>query len=420
MRGTGLANSSSAPATISIVTVLCMVDVVEINDLEQLQAYRGDWHSLYDRTPQATFFHTYEWFVTHWKHFGKGRKMRILVVRSGDTVTGIMPLCIVKEPHRLSTIRVLSYPLSDWGMWYGPLGPQQSATMFMALAHLRKSPRDWDMVDLRWTPGDLAGQDITRRAMMAVGWKPQRDMYQQSSLIRFAGTTWKEYFAGLSKKWRHEIRRQTRNLERLGRVEFIRHRPESAAQGDGSPRWELFEQCLDVSRRSWQAGVVNGNTICHESVLSFLRDCHAEAARLGMLDMAVLRLDGKPLAYQYNYRHGGQVFGLRMGYAQESRELGAGKILLARFLEDSFARGDEVLDLGVGDFAFKARFRNDVATSYHYSFCPWNAWRPQCVRLSRWLRQRIVGDEAAPAKPVVARKNSLSKYSASLPVTSQA
>ena len=134
-----------------------------------------------------------------------------------------------------------------------------------------------------------------------------------------------------------------------------------------------------------------------------LRDCHAEAASLGMLDLAVLRLDGKPLAYQYNYRNGGQVFGLRMGYAQETRELGAGKILLARFLEDSFARGDEVLDLGIGDFTFKAKFRTDVATSYHYSYCPWNAWRSQGVRFSRWLRRRIVGDEPAPAKAVVAQ-----------------
>ena len=379
-----------------------MADVIEINDLEQLQAYQSDWEALFHRTPQASFFHTYEWFVTHWKHFGAGRKLRVLLVRSGDTVTGIMPLCVIEEQHRLSTIRVLTYPLSDWSMWYGPLGPHQSATMFMALQHLRRTPRDWDMIDLRWTPCDPAGHDITRRAMMAVGWKPQREVYQQSSLIQFAGNTWDEFFNGLNKKWRHEIRRQERNLEKLGTVEFIRHRPDAAANGDGSPRWDLFEECLTVSRNSWQANVTNGNTICHESVLPFIRDCHAQAAKLGMLDMTVLRLNGKPLAYQYNYHHQGEVFGMRMGYDREARDLGVGKILLTRSMQDSFERGDRVLDLGIGDFDFKARFRNDVATSYHYSYCPWNSWRSQGVRISHWLRQRLVGDEPTPSKPAVA------------------
>jgi CelD/BcsL family acetyltransferase involved in cellulose biosynthesis len=379
-----------------------MAEVVEINDLEHLAAYKGDWQALFQRTPRASFFHTYEWFVSFWKHFGTGRKMRVLMIRSGETVTGIMPLCVNNERHRLSTIRVLTYPLNDWGMWYEPLGPHQSATMFMAFQHLGNTPRDWDTIDLRWTPSDPAGHDVTRRAMTAVGWKPQREAYQHTSLIRFEGTNWEQYLAGLNKKWRHEIRRQERNLAQLGHVEFVRHRPDSADQGDGSPAWEIFDECLAVSQQSWQANVRNGNTICHESVLPFIKDCHAQAAGLGMLDVAVLRLNGKPLAYQYNYHHGGEIFGLRMGYAREARELGAGKLLLARFLQDCFECGDRVLDLGIGEFDFKARFRNDVATSYHYRYCPWNAWRSQGVRISRWLKRRIVGDEPSPTKPAVA------------------
>ncbi len=398
----GLAKYTRTIAASSRRTEPVMADVVEINDLEQLEAYAADWDALFRRTPRASFFHTYQWFVTHWTYFGAGRKMRVLIVRSGGTVTGIMPLCVIEQQHRLSTIRVLTYPLSDWGMWYGPLGPHQSATMFMALQHLRRTPRDWDMIDLRWTPCHPAGHDVTRRAMTAVGWRPQREVYQQSSLITFAGNTWDAYFAGLSKKWRHEICRQERNLDKLGEVEFVRHRPVSATNGDGSPCWELFDQCVAVSRQSWQANVTHGNTICHASVLPFIKECHEQAARLGMIDVAVLRLDGNPLAYQYNYCYQGEIFGLRMGYDRAARDLGVGKILLARFLKDCFEQGDKVLDLGIGDFDFKARFRTGVATSHHYSYSPWNSWRSQGVRLSKWLRQRITGESPMPSKPAVA------------------
>jgi CelD/BcsL family acetyltransferase involved in cellulose biosynthesis len=328
--------------------------------------------------------------------------MKVLIVRSEETVIGIVPLCVVEETHRLNNVRVLTYPLNDWGMWFGPLGSNPSATMFMAMQHLRDTRRDWDMIDLRWCAIDPRDHDVTGRAMSAIGWKPQRKAYQQTSLIRFTNTDWETYFNGLNKKWRHEIRRQTRKLERLGELEFVRHRPLATTAGDGNPRWDLFEECLDISRRSWQSGAHNGNTICHAEVLPFLGDCHAAAARLGMLDLAILRVGGKPLAFQYNYLEQGEIFGLRMGYDREAREMGVGKVLLTRFIEDSFERGDRALDLGIGEFDFKVRFRTDIEMSYHYSYYPWNAWRSQSVRISQWLRQRFVVEEPVPAKPALA------------------
>src|SRR5262245_51117091 len=114
----------------SSITVPSMAEVVEVNDLEQLASYQLAWNALFQQTPKASFFHTYQWFVTYWKHFGGDKQMRVLVVRSGDAVIGIVPLCILQEQHKLSEIRVLTYPLSDWGMWYGPIGANQSATMF--------------------------------------------------------------------------------------------------------------------------------------------------------------------------------------------------------------------------------------------------------------------------------------------------
>jgi CelD/BcsL family acetyltransferase involved in cellulose biosynthesis len=385
----------------SSITVPSMAEVVEVNDLEQLASYQLAWNALFQQTPKASFFHTYQWFVTYWKHFGGDRRMRVLVVRSGDTTIGIVPLCVIKEQHRLSEIRVLTYPLSDWGMWYGPIGANQSTTMFMALQHLRETPRDWDMMDLRWVSGNASELDVTGRAMAAAGWRTQRSLYQQTSLIEFEGTDWNTYFTTLPKKWRHEIRRQERNLEKRGAVEFERHRPESLSAGDGEPRWDLFEECLEVSRRSWQSQAEDGNTLCHAEVLPFIRACHAQAAQLGMLDMAVLRVGGEAVAYQYNYHHQGEVFGLRMGYAREARDWGVGKILLARFLEDSFSRGDRVLDLGVGDFDFKVKFRTGIAASFRHSYYPWNAWRSQSVRLSQWLKQQFVKEEP-PIKSAIA------------------
>ncbi|TWU29445.1 hypothetical protein Pla144_02230 [Bythopirellula polymerisocia] len=382
-----------------------MAEVIEINSLEELQPYQLAWNALHLQTPRASFFQTYDWFVTFWRHHGANQQMRVLIVRSSDSTIGILPLCIVEKEYRLTTVRVLTYPLSDWGMWYGPLGPNRSATLFMALQHLRNTHREWDVIDLCWTSGASGDGDATRRAMSAAGWQPQSAPHQESSVVRFSETNWEDYHRGLSKKWRHEIRRQTRNLQREGTVEFIRHRPQSAADGDGDPRWDLFDQCVEISRGGWQAKVTNGNTLCHDSVLEFLTDCHAQAARLGMMDMAILQFAGTPVAFQYNYFSRGEVSGLRMGYLSAMRDKGVGKLLLAKFIEDSFERGDQSLDLGIGEYDFKSRFRTNVETSYRYCYYPWNALRGQGVRLTQWLKQRLTNDRTVKetkAKPAIA------------------
>lgn len=375
-----------------------MADVVEINEPDQLEHYRVAWNALLPRTPRASFFHSLDWLQTYWKHFGRRQRLRVLIIHSLGTPIGIVPLCINRERYHVGNVRVLTYPLSDWGMWYGPIGANQSASIFMALKHLRETPRDWDMIDLRWSAAEPGEGNTTGRALRSLGWQPHKSAYQTCSIIELSGADYDAYLAKQSKKWRHEMRRQARVLTREGEVTFERHRPAGIAHGDGQPRWDLYEDCVDVSRRSWQSESTTGNTLCHEHVCDFLRDCHAVAAKLGMLDVAVLKLDDTPTAFQYNYHFDGRVFGLRMGYAREYSKVGAGKILLSRLIEDSFQRDDQVLDLGIGDFDFKRRFRTNVETSYRFACFPWTAWKSQGVRLSRWLKHRRGRKEQAAAK----------------------
>jgi len=372
-----------------------MADVVEVNDLAELEQYRLVWDMLFPQTPRASFFHTFQWFQTYWKHFGDDKRMRVLIVRSEGTPIGIVPLCVLSEKHHAGNLRVLTYPLSDWGMWYGPIGPNPSASMFMAMQHLHDTRRDWDLLELRWTDAQPGGDCATGRAMQAVGWAPQKSAYQEMSVIRLAGLDWESYLASRSKKWRHEIRRQTRVLEQSAELTYHRHRPASAAEGDGDPCWEMYKDCLYVSEQSWQSESTTGNTICHEQVRDFLIDVHREAARLGMLDMAVLKLGGKPVAFQYNYHFDRNVVGLRMGFDRSFSKQGVGKVLMSRSIEDSLRRGDQTYDMGPGSYDFKRRFRTDVETSYCFSHVPWLAWRSQGVRLSRWLKRHVLSARAA-------------------------
>jgi len=365
-----------------------MADVVEINSLDQLQSYRMVWNSLLAQTSQATFYHTFDWFSDFWRHFGRDGQMRVLVIQAAGTPIGIVPLCVCKERYHVGNLRVLTYPLSDWGTWYGPIGANPSASLFMAMQHVQATRRDWDLLELRWTGAPSSHRNLTERAMRVAGFQPRQRKYQQVSVIDLDGD-WESYLASKPSKWRQELHRQQRAVAAVGQLEFIRHRPASSAQGDGDPRWDLLEQCLEVSRSSWQGKSTTGTTLSHEQISGYVRDTHASAARLGMLDLTLLTVDGQPAAFTYNYHCEGRLFGLRIGFDANISRRGLGNVLLARTLEDSFARKDRCVDLGVGDYLFKRGFRTGVQTSYQFSHYSWLPLRTQGVRLTRWLKDRL-------------------------------
>ena len=47
-----------------------MIEVVEVNDIEELAHYRLVWNALFAATQGASFFLSFDWFDTYWRHFG--------------------------------------------------------------------------------------------------------------------------------------------------------------------------------------------------------------------------------------------------------------------------------------------------------------------------------------------------------------
>lgn len=366
-----------------------MADVVEINDIDSLRSYHLAWNALLADTPRASFFQTLEWLACYWRHNGEGQRLRVLIVRSAGRPIGIVPLVEKTERGHLGPVRVLTYPLDNWGAWYGPIGPSQTASLALAMKHLTEGPRTWDVFEPRWTAHQSTDHGRTEHAMRIAGLPATVRAEGATSVIDLEPfADWDGYLASRKRKTRHEVRRQRRQLERDHTVGFVRHRPEPMRCGDGDPRWDLYEQCLAIAEKSWQAVSASGNTLCHGAVADLLADAHGAAARIGMLDMSVLTLDGRPAAYYYAYRTEREVTGLRTGF-DPTLPGGAGSVLLGRLIEDSLQRGDSRIDLGVGPEAYKRRLRTTVEVSSRLTHIAPHAWRPRAVEAARWAMRRL-------------------------------
>src|SRR6185369_1810524 len=134
-------------------------------------------------------------------------------------------------------------------------------------------------------------------------------------------------------------------------------------EGDVDPRWDLYAMCESVAHASWQSEVVNGNTLTHERVREYFHATHAAAARLGMVDVNVLNVHGKPAAFLYGYHCNGNVTALRTGF-DAANDGGIGSALMLQVIQDSCRRGDRTIDFGPGEREHKRRLRTRTESTY--------------------------------------------------------
>jgi CelD/BcsL family acetyltransferase involved in cellulose biosynthesis len=381
-----------------------MLQVAEINSLAMLEPLRGTWANLLDQTPGGTFFQSLPWLETYWQFFGpdgptpENTRLRVLVVESDAQVIGIVPLVITIEPRRIGPVRVLGYPLHGWGSFYGPIGPDAATILTVALQHIRNTPRDWDLIDLRWVDVLKADLGATPQAFQSAGLGFDCQVWHESAQIEL-NSGWDEYWRSRKSKWRSNVRRCERLLTSHGRLEHVRYRPLGAAAGDDDPRWDLYAACVDLARRSWQGSSTTGTTLSHVAVQDYLRAAHATAASAGAVDLNLLLLNDRPIAFAYNYHYHGWVYGVRSGFDSSAADDGAGNVLMAKMIEDSARRGDCLIDLGPNYLDCKRYWLTRLQPAYHFTHFHPGGVRAQALRLKRIVKRWLGSQKASGSVP---------------------
>ncbi len=371
-----------------------MIKVREINDPNDLLPLAATWGELLEKTPGASFFQTLEWLVVYWKYYGHEQRLRVLVIEDEGRVTGILPLVVRSSQRRFAGVRVLTYPLDSWGSYFGPIGPDSEGTLAHGLAHVRATRRDWQVLELAWVDRLNRDQGQTERALAAAALPATAEPWQASALIELdAFGSWEAYWASRESRWRNNVRRSEKKLASQGRVSYQRYR--TVPGKSTAPRWDLYDTCVALAQASWQAKSTSGTTLVHPEVREFLREAHGVAAQAGAVDLNLLLIDGRAVAFNYAYHYRGHVFGLRTGFDSAAASDGAGTVLQARMIADSFLRHDHTYDLGVGYLDCKRYWMTTIRPSFRYTHFPTFVPMAQLMKakrqLARWWRNQPSG-----------------------------
>lgn len=333
-----------------------MIHVSEINNVNDLADVRLLWDSLWRRTRGASYFQSFDWLRLYWRHFDGSQELKVLIVSLAGKPIGILPLVVRKRETTFRTVRVLTYPLDQWGTCYGPVGPNSAATLVAAMRYLRDNRRDWDVIDLHHVDVNRVDRGRTRNAFLAAGMNCLSRPSRTAAVVDI-DPDWSMYWSERPVETRRCFHHSKRQLERLGELEFVRFRPEEPSFGDVNCRGDLFDEFLSM------CPVFSTESSAERA---FFRELHSSAVRMATVDLTLLRLDGRPIAATYGYQVNGQVDVVRCGVADDCGQ-DAGRVLGARMLQDGASRGDR-------SYRFAPQLRS-FATD-------WQTDEPQTARLT--------------------------------------
>jgi CelD/BcsL family acetyltransferase involved in cellulose biosynthesis len=250
-------------------------DASTVDLVDRLEPLREDWVRLAKNG--ANIFATWEWNELWWRHYGRGRELRVGVARRDGEVEALVPLFVWSErPLRL--LRLLGHGHGDrLGPIHDSDEPEQAARALRGA--LSAVPHDLFVGDWLAGNGEWA-RALSGRVLRTTGYP----------ILPLAGRSWDELLADTSARFRKNVRQSRNRLERLQAVRFRSADPTT------------LERDLDAVFRLHRArfGRHRGCHFCREYE-PFQREFAALALERGWLRLLLLELDGDAVAAEFGF-----------------------------------------------------------------------------------------------------------------------
>jgi CelD/BcsL family acetyltransferase involved in cellulose biosynthesis len=290
---------------------------------------RDDWARL--ASGATNIFATPEWNELWWRHYGRGRQLRLALYRCGDLVDAIAPLFLWTE-RPLRVLRLLGHGHGDR---LGPICEDGSPAAARGLrAALAAVPHDVFVAD--WLAGDRDwGRALGGRVLRTTGYP----------VLAFGGRSWEELLADTSARFRKNVRHSRNRLERRHAVRFR------------SADAETLDRDLDAVFRLHRArfGRHSGCHFCG-SYEPFQREFAALALERGWLRLLLLELDGTAVAAEFGFLFRDAYFAYQGGRDPTWDRESVGFVLEVETLRRTLEEGAAEFRYLGGEESYKYRF----------------------------------------------------------------
>ena len=299
-----------------------------------------EWQRIYESMPTSSAFDTLEWNRIWWEHFGGESKLMLRsVVRPDGTTAIIAPMRLDSNNDEGVCTFLGGTDLVDY------LGFKHDAELLPEDVHdllqsLHDEPEITALV-LESLPEDSHTIHAVTEVAEDIGWEVH--IWDEGVAPRVTlPSTVEDYYASLTKKHRHELRRKLRRLHNAGDIEQI----ELKSPSDIEARMGDF---IDLHRGS----SIDKQEFMTSERESFFRDMAVQLADKDITRLYFLTLNGQNVATSLAFKVGSTKYLYNSGYDPERSWLAVGLLNHAINILNSIEEGIEVYDFMRGDERYK-------------------------------------------------------------------
>ncbi len=302
--------------------------------------HRRGWHELVEADPSGTFFHTPAFLKLYWEEFGETPEHLLLAFAEEDDGSQVGAVAFERIGR---TLRFLGgTEITDY---MGPVGvPERQDAMAKELWTALLTRDDWADADLRGLPEDRPWFGLLRDAAHAQGLQVTEDEDGVSPFLPLPGS-WEDYLAGLTSKYRHEIRRKARKLvEEAGEFRIVTADDETMI-----PLLDRFVELHRMSEGPKGVFMVPGMEI-------FFRRLGEAFCADGVFRLTFIEVGDQLAAGTIGFVWGGTSYLYNSAFDRSWGNLAPGMVLVGEDIRLAIEEGCGGFDLLKGDYAYKYRF----------------------------------------------------------------
>lgn len=320
-----------------------MIAIQVISTMAGLNDMAVGWHRLADKCA-TTPFQTYPWMKSWWSLVGQydaSVEPHIVMVNDSSGICAIAPF-MVRDEGDGAVLRFATDPWADYqGILLDRTNPNCAAVLAAIGDHvLAGVGQAWGAVDL---------DEISPWSDLVVPDSAASEVEPSSISYRLAlGDV--ETVARM-REGRREHLLKRRQLARLGALRFTIHAEPEAL----SARMPTF---MAMHLRQWMPRADREITFDDPDLIRCYSGIAERMGNAGLLGLAELSLDGRPLAFHLGFCYRGTFWAYCATFEASARRYSPGHLLVQSLIETLAASGFHTIDFMRGDHAYKQEYSN--------------------------------------------------------------
>ncbi len=342
------------------LTVPARSEVAVIDTESGFSGLETVWNTLLPTSPTNAVSLTFEWLKAWQDSYGKKSFLSVLSLTREGRVAALAPLAQTRSFYRGAWARVLHFmdsedtPRMDF-LCGADISAEEAVDSFVSFLRQRRDL--WDLIILRSIPESSPTCAFLREALERSGLRYAVREGLRSPFIRADGS-WEDFLATFSRKFHKTLRNQLNRMQKAVRYGVSRV---ETSQGLS----DALAQVFDISGRSWKARYKRDLSNV-PLARSFFQGLTQAAGRRGWLDLWLLSVEDRPVAFEFQLRYEGRVYALRSDFDKKYADLSPGIILQRDILESVFRRGLKAYDFCGHEDAYKKRWTAQTQAHRHF------------------------------------------------------